>query len=68
MSTNDSQENLSRREAMRRGVRGAAGLAAAGGLSSGVFAAEAKKTPKQIAAEQKASRDTAAKAKAKNKG
>jgi len=71
MSTNhnsDNQEHVSRREAMRRGALGAAGMIAAGGLSSRVFAAEAKKTPEQIAAEQKAARDEAAKAKAKNKG
>ena len=64
----ERQEQVSRREAMRRGVWGAAGMIAAGGLSSRVFAAEAKKTPEQIAAEQKAARDAAAKAKAKNKG
>jgi len=71
MSTNhnrDNQEHVSRREAMRRGALGAAGMIAAGGLSSRVFAAEAEKTPEQIAAEQKAARDEAAKAKAKNKG
>ena len=73
MSTNhnrDNQEHLSRREAMRRGAVGAAGMIAAGGLNSRVFAAEAekKKTPEQIAAELKATRDEAAKAKAKNKG
>ena len=71
MSTNhnpDNQEHVSRREAMRRGALGAAGMIAAGGLSSRVFAAEAEKTPEQIAAEQKAARDAAAKAKAKNKG
>jgi hypothetical protein len=63
------QERISRREAIRRGALGAAGMIAAGGLSTRVFAAEAeKKTPKQIAAELKATRDTAAKAKAKSKG
>jgi len=64
----DSRERVSRREAMRRGVRGAAGIIVAGGMSSRVFAAAAKKTPGQIAAEQKAARDAAAKAKAKSKG
>ena len=71
MSTNhnrDNQERVSRREAMRRGVSGAAGMIAAAGLNSRVFAAEAKKTPEQTAAEGKAARDAAAKAKAKNKG
>ena len=68
MSANRNQDNpehVSRREAMRRGAVGAAGMIATGGLSSRVFAAEAKKTPEQIAAEQKAARDKAAKAKAK---
>ena len=68
MSTNhnpENQEHVSRREAMRRGALGAAGVIAAGGLNSRVFAAEAKKTPEQIAAEEKAARDEAAKAKAK---
>jgi hypothetical protein len=71
MSTNhnsDNQEHVSRREAMRRGVLGAAGMIAAGGLSPRVLAAEAKKTLEQIAVEQKGARDEAAKAKAKNKG
>jgi hypothetical protein len=64
----DNQQHVSRREAMRRGVWGAAGVIAAGGLGSRVFAAEPAKTPEQIAAEQKAARDEAAKAKAQNKG
>ncbi len=71
MSTNhnpDNQTHLSRREALRRGALGAAGVIAVGGLNSRVFAAEPEKTPEQIAAEQKAARDAAAKAKAKNKG
>jgi hypothetical protein len=59
---------VSRREALRRGAVGAAGLIAAGGLDSRLFAAEAKKTPGQAAAELKAARDVAAKAKAKDKG
>jgi len=70
MSTNHNplnQEHVSRREAMRRGALGAAGMIAAGGLSSRVFAAEAKKTPEQIATEKKTARDEAAKAKAKAK-
>jgi hypothetical protein len=70
MSTNhhpDNQEYVSRREAMRRGVWGTAGLIAAGGLTSRVFAAPAKKTPQPSAAPEKAARDEAAKAKAKAK-
>ena len=61
-------EHLSRREAMRRGALGAAGMIAAGGLSCRVFAAEPQKTPEQIAAEEKEARDNAAKAKVKDKG
>jgi len=71
------QERVSRREAMRRGVWGTAGLIAAGSLSSRVFAAEPKTTPDQKAADAKAAaeklaaeklaRDEAAKAKAKAK-
>jgi hypothetical protein len=53
---------------MRRGALGAAGMIAAGGLSSRVFAAEATKTPEQMAADEKAARDAAAVEKAKNKG
>ena len=71
MSTNhnpDNQEHVTRREAMRRGALGAAGIIAAGRLNSRVYAAEAKKTPEQIAADLKATRDAAAKAKAKKKG
>ena len=64
----DSQQNVSRREAMRRGALGAAGMIAASGLNSHVFAAEAKKTPEQIAEELKTQRDAAAKVKAKSKG
>ena len=63
----DNPEHVSRREAMRRGVLGAAGIVAAGGLSSRVFAAPAKKTPQQNAAAVKAARDAAAIAKAKAK-
>jgi hypothetical protein len=61
------RNEVSRREAMRSALCGAAGMIAAGGLSSRLFAAEAKKTPEQIAAELKATRDAAAKAKAKAK-
>ncbi len=71
MSTNhhqDNQEHVSRREAMRRGALGAAGMIAASGLNSRVFAADAKETPEQIAAAQKTARDVAAVAKAKGKG
>jgi len=63
----DHRTEVSRREAMRRALCGAAGLVAAGGLSSRVFAAAAEKTPQQKAAELKALRDAAAKAKAKAK-
>jgi hypothetical protein len=63
----DNDPRVSRREVMRRGVLGTAGILAASGLSYRVFAAEAKKTPEQIAAEQKTARDEAAKAKAKAK-
>jgi len=68
MSTNynsDNQGQLTRREVIRRGAWGAAGMIAAGGLNSRLFAAEAAKTPEQKLAEEKAARDTAAKAKAK---
>ena len=60
-------EQVSRREAMRRGALGAAGMIAAGGLNPRLFAAGAEKTPEQKAAEEKAARDAAAKAKAKDK-
>jgi hypothetical protein len=68
MSTNhhpDHPEHVSRREAMRRGVLGAAGMIVAGGLSSRALAADsAEKTPEQKEAEIKAARDAAAKTKA----
>ena len=51
MNTNDhrdDQQNLSRREAMRRGIQGAAGVAVAGSLGSRIFAAEAEKKRKYI--------------------
>ncbi len=70
MSTNhnpDDQKRMSRREAMRRGALGAAGMIAAGGLSSLVFAEPLKISPEELA-KQKAARDAAAKEKAKNKG
>lgn len=70
MSTNQNRGNhdqMSRREAMRRGALGMAGIIAAGGLSPNIFAAEAEKTPLQKAAEEKAARDEAAKVKAKAK-
>ncbi len=70
MTTNynsDNQENMSRREAMERGALGAAGMMAAGGLNSHIFAAETEKTPKQKSAEEKAARDEQAIAKAKAK-
>jgi hypothetical protein len=53
---------------MRRGAVGATGAITAGSLNPHVFAADAKKTPEQIVAELKATRDEAAKAKAKKKG
>ncbi|MBM3890066.1 MAG: hypothetical protein FJ388_13205, partial [Verrucomicrobia bacterium] len=62
MSTNynsDNQGQLTRREVIRRGAWGAAGMIAAGGLNSRLFAAEAAKTPEQKLAEEKAARDTA---------
>lgn len=48
MSTNHNSrkaKRVSRREAVRRGVCGAAGLIAAGNLSYRAFAAEPQKTP-----------------------
>jgi hypothetical protein len=60
----DNQGHVSRREAMRRGVLGAAGIIAAGGLTSRVFAEPLKIAPEELA-KQKAVRDAAAKAKAK---
>lgn len=71
MSTNPKREggeHISRREAVKKGVLGAAGVMAAGGLGRGVFAAEAQKTPEQIAEEEKAARDAEAREKAKGKG
>ncbi|MCX6898265.1 MAG: DUF1501 domain-containing protein [Verrucomicrobia bacterium] len=63
----DNQEQVTRREAVRRGALGVAGMITAGGLSSQIFAASAEKTPQQKAADEKAARDAAAKAKAKDK-
>ncbi len=63
----DHRKEISRREAMRSALCGAAGMVAAGGLSSRVFAAAAEKTPQQKAAELKAAKDGAAKVKAKTK-
>ncbi|MBN2473863.1 MAG: DUF1501 domain-containing protein [Pirellulales bacterium] len=60
----DNQEHVSRREAMRRGALGAAGIIAAGGLNSRVFADPLKISPEELA-KRKAARDEAAKAKAK---
>jgi hypothetical protein len=48
----DDQEHVSRREAMRHGVWGTAGMIAAGGLSARVSAAPAEKTPEQKAAQE----------------
>ena len=62
----DDQQNLSRREAMRRGIQGAAGIAVTGSVASRIFAAEAGKDPAAILAELKAARDAAAKQKVGN--
>ncbi len=70
MSTNHNPpnpEHLSRREALRCGAWGTAGLIAAGGLSPRVFAAPAEKKTDQKAADEKAARDEAARAKVKAK-
>ena len=58
-------EQVTRREALRRGVVGAAGLVAAGHCAARGFADETPKTPEQIAKELKATRDEAARTKAK---
>jgi len=63
----DNQKLLSRREAMRRGAWGAAGMIAAGGLSSRAYAEQIKISPEELA-KQKAARDAAAIEKAKSKG
>jgi hypothetical protein len=63
----DNPKEVSRREAMRSAICGAAGVVAAGALSPQLFAAEAAKTPEQKAAEEKKARDDAAIAKAKAK-
>ncbi len=60
----DNQKHVSRREAMRRGVFGAAGMIAAGGLTPSVFGEPLKIEPEELA-KQKAVRDAAAKAKVK---
>jgi len=60
----NKQEHVSRREAMRRGALGAAGVIAGGGLSSRVLAEPFKISPEELA-KQKAARDAAAQAKAK---
>ncbi|NLF69316.1 MAG: DUF1501 domain-containing protein [Candidatus Anammoximicrobium sp.] len=67
MSANDNrdrQERMSRREAMRRGVLGAAGMVAAGGLASHAYGAPFKISPEELA-KMKAAHDAAAIAKAK---
>lgn len=66
MSTNHNSNHrnpISRREAMRRGLCGAAAMVTAGGLGSGILAAEAKKPADDKAANEKAAKDKAAKAK-----
>lgn len=60
----DNQERVSRREAMRRGVLGAAGVIAGGSLASSALAAPFKIAPEELA-KQKATRDAAAIAKVK---
>ncbi|HOM18805.1 MAG TPA: DUF1501 domain-containing protein, partial [Thermoguttaceae bacterium] len=68
MTNPNSQEHLSRREALQRSAWGAAGvLAAASGLNPLVFAAPAAKTDEDQLAKEKAARDEAAKQKAKDK-
>lgn len=63
----DNRERVSRREAMRRGALGVAGMIAGGACGSRIFAAEAGKTPEQKAAEEKAAKEAAAKTVAKGK-
>ncbi len=65
---NGGRERMSRREAMRRGMFGAAGVIAAGGMGGRVFAAPAKKKPEEDPAKKKAERDAAARAKVEKKG
>ena len=70
MSTKRNSENkgqVSRREAIRRSVMGAAGVIAGGGLSSRVHAEPFKVDPAELA-KQKAAKDAAAIEKAKKKG
>lgn len=63
-----SPQTLPRREVLRQGVAGAAGvLAAASQLNPLVYAAVAQKKPEEELAEQKAARDQAAMEKAKDK-
>jgi hypothetical protein len=63
----DKHEQVTRRQFLRRGALGTAGMIAAGGMSPYLFAAGTEKTPEQKAAEEKAARDAAAKTKAKDK-
>ncbi len=63
----ENQEPVTRREAMRRGALGVAGMVATSTLGSQVLAAPAEKKPDPKAAEEKAAHDAAAKAKAKDK-
>ena len=60
----DNKSRVTRRTAMRRGVLGAAGMMAGGGLASHLFAEQVKIPPEELA-KQKAVRDEAARAKAK---
>ena len=68
MTTSDNMnhdERVSRRELLRRGAVGAAGMIAAGSLGTRAGAAPADETPQQQAADEKTARDQAAQAKAK---
>ncbi len=68
LPNDDRREGLTRREVVRRGVVGTAGIfAAASSLQPLVYAAVAQKKPEEELAEQKAARDEAAKAKAQGK-
>ena len=61
----DNQECVSRRDALRRGATGMAGILAGSALSSWGLAVETAKTPEQKATDEKNARDAAAKTKAK---
>jgi hypothetical protein len=67
MSTRHKPNKVTRREAIKRGAFGAAGILAGAGLSSRAFAAPFKISDEELA-KQKAARDAAAIEKAKGKG